>query len=137
MIRISKWTISHKFVVADVDIPGPILENDFLSQHAVVLDIKEGLLRWVGGSVPLKTPSVGSCFLAVRHSFTMPGTSRRMIKGQVVDFEGRPCCLAGARVIEQNAGFVDKTGVIVARALVDGEQGEVPVQLLNFRDTTF
>ena len=51
----------------------------------------------------------------------MPGTSRCMIKGQVVDSEGRPCCLTGARVIEPNAGFVDKTGVMVARALVDGE----------------
>ena len=43
----------------------------------------------------------------------------------------------GARVIEPNAGFVDKTGVIVARALVDGEQGKVPVQLFNLQDTTF
>ena len=137
VIRISKWTISHKFVVADVDIPGPILGIDFLSQHAVVLDLKKRLLRWAGGSVPLKTPSVGLCFLAVRHSFTMPDTSRRMIKSQIVDSEGRPCCLTGARVIEPNAGFVDKTSVMVARALVDGEQGEVPVQLLNLRDTSF
>ena len=59
MIRMSEWTISHKFVVADVDIPGPILGIDFWSQHAVVLDLKERLLRWAGGSVPLKTQSVG------------------------------------------------------------------------------
>ena len=58
-------------------------------------------------------------------------TQPYMIKGQVVDSEGRPCCLTGARVIEPNAGFVDKTGVMVARALVDGGQGEVAVQLLN------
>ncbi|XP_062519288.1 uncharacterized protein LOC134194377 [Corticium candelabrum] len=43
VIRMSEWTVSHKFVVADVDIPGPILGIDFLSQHAVVLDLKERL----------------------------------------------------------------------------------------------
>ena len=136
VMRMSEWTISHTFVVADVDIPGPILGIDFLSQHAVVLDLKEGLLRWAGGSVSLKAPSVGLFFLAVRHSFTMLDTSRRMIKGQGVDSEGRPYCLTGARVIEPNAGFVDKAGVMVARELVDGEQGKVPVQLWNLRDTT-
>ena len=81
VIRMSEWTVSHKFVVADVDIQGPILRIDFLSQHAVVLALKKRLLRWAGGSVQLKTPLVGSCFLAVRHSFTMPHTSRSMIKG--------------------------------------------------------
>ena len=60
-----------------------------------------------------------------------------MIKGQVVDSEGKPCCLTAARVIDPNAGFVDKTGLMIAGALVDGEQGEVPMQLLNLRDTTF
>ena len=54
-----------------------------------------------------------------------------------MDSERRPCCLTGASVIEPNAGFIEKTGVVVARALVDGEQGEVPVQLLNLRDTNF
>ena len=60
VIRMSKWTISHKFVVSDVDILGPILGIDFLSQRAPFLDLKERLLRWARGSVPLKTPSIRS-----------------------------------------------------------------------------
>ena len=47
-----------------------------------------------------------------------------------------PCCSGGDRVLEPIGCFVDSTGVLVARAVVSTNQGEVPIQLLNCRGET-
>lgn len=56
-----------------------------------------------------------------------------MLKGKIVDGNDHPCCLAGDRLVESDSEFTDRSGVLVARALVDGNSGEVMVQVLNLR----
>ena len=47
-----------------------------------------------------------------------------------------PCCSGGDRVLEPIGCFADSNVVLVARAVVSTNQGEVPVQLLNCRGET-
>lgn len=96
---------------------------DFLTQHSVVLDLKERQLRRAGGSVPLKVPARNiPCFLMVQKTCSIPGASPLLVKGQIVDCEGQPCCLSGVRLVEPNPDFVNRTAILVAR--LDGNEGD-------------
>ena len=120
----------QKFVVAEIDSP-VLIGCDFLKQHDCILDVGKQTLR-VGQHVlrcelESELPSVFR--IAIAESVTIPPRSEVIVLGRL-DYAGSTSPL----LMEGRESLSEKKQLQVAAALVNPNDGFVPVRILNMDD---
>ena len=131
-VKIGHWHTMHKFVVVQFD-TCPIIGSDFLLDHAMILDLAQKRLEWSEGVAELSTPLQRSKFSVVLDKH-LEGAGERIIAKAKVVHEGTGSVEPGTWLMEPDTLFIERTGVHVARVLVEvkqqGDETMIPVELL-------
>ncbi|MCP3892196.1 MAG: hypothetical protein GY702_25495, partial [Desulfobulbaceae bacterium] len=122
-------------VIAEVEVPA-VLGYDFLKASGAVLDICTQKLMLNGRPLDCVLESrLPSLFrISISETVTIPARSEMMVKAELrsedgsVNGKGIPVC------VETKPSFFQKTGLLVARCLVNSGAKTVPVRLMNAGD---
>ena len=109
---------------------GPIVGADFLISYNMMIDFCNRRLIWSSGYVDLLIShrSYDQCRILLKEDTTVRGEHRTITTGVVVNPSGDDVLAAGPCLFEPSSDFSDRTGVLLARALVETSSGEIPVQ---------
>ena len=129
VIRLGFWVVKRGFVIVPMQV-NPILGADFLADHSMIINMSEQRMSWIGGSVPLMMPEEHHepGHLVLSETVETVGMSVMVASAKVIS-EGKGPRISGVCMVEPNKEFMDNTGVLVARAIVEPSNFEVPVQL--------
>ena len=125
---------THEFYVAsDIKSDG-ILGLDLLERLGATVDIKQGYL-FVG---PTKLPilhcqrDVKVARIILKENTTIPANHEVIFPAEI-EAKGHPSSIEG--VVEPDASFVQKTGLLVGRVLAISANQHTPVRLLNLSNS--
>ena len=132
VIIVENKRLTHTFVVADVNVPG-VLGYDFLKVQKATLDIDRQILKLRDTDVPCYLESrVPSLFrIVLQETVSIPPRSEMFVSGK--------CLEAGSEVpllVETSPRLLGKSGVLVARSLLQSDKGEFPLRLMNVSSET-
>ena len=127
-ITLGPLRVSHNIVVADIH-DDAILGIDFLMQHDCKLDLPSQQLSIQGTTVNMwkEDEDPGCCRVSVKENTTIPAKHEKIILGQV----HRRGNESHTNVLEGTAKFTERYGLMIARALVDIQHGQVLMRVLN------
>lgn len=123
----------HKFLVADIQC-SPILGADFLEARKMCIDLERRQLRWDGGRryADIRTQSSErAAYVTLTEDVSLSEGHISVVLGKVVDERGRPVTDSREYATEGPSALSERTGLLVARALVDTSAGIIPVQLIS------
>eukprot|EP00118_Oscarella_pearsei_P022435 m.259562 g.259562 ORF g.259562 m.259562 type:complete len:908 (+) comp40423_c1_seq7:203-2926(+) len=130
-LTLGDWGTRHEFLVTTAELTGPILGTDFLLAHGMVVDLGRRQLRWPEHAVELMTPAADSLkYVALLEDAQLEGEEIAVVRGKMVDAEGRPTKRLGDCVMEPKQSLIEK-GMPVAKSVVDASGGCVPVQIVT------
>jgi hypothetical protein len=128
-IRLKNHIFTHEFLLANIK-DEAILGMDFFMKHNVDLLFSKSCMKIKGDFIPCFTNrgDPKCCQISVAETVEIPPQSEKIIKGQPCgvikyDFIG---------MIESNKSFVEKTGLIIANAVVQQYSNVVPIRVANF-----
>ena len=131
-VHLENLETTHEFWITSVELRSPLLGLDFMKPRGMNVDLKDDVLHWEGGAARLIVPSTQKEYLvALAEDVELEANSRIIAPGKIIDVHGRNVVRTGDRLIEPRREFVAKRNVAVARALVNGDTGKVPVQMMN------
>ena len=127
-ITLGPLRVSHNIVVADIH-DDAILGIDFLMQHDCKLDLPSQQLSIQGTTVNMwkEDEDPGCCRVSVKENTTIPAKHEKIILGRV----HRRGNESHTNVLEGTAKFTERYGLMIARALVDIQHGQVLMRVLN------
>ena len=128
-INLGNVTFQHEVLFADITQDG-ILGIDFMMQNKCDLIISKSCLKVKGQEIPCYM-SNGSqpvcCRVALVENVSVPPESEIIVLGKPLDNVDR----SRAGLVEPHRKFVENTGLMVARVLVDPNYGNIPLRLAN------
>lgn len=131
-IQLGAQRFLHEMLVADI-VEDAIIGIDFMKQHSCDLIISKNYMRVGSEKVPcyMKTKQLGNCCrVAIEETIEIPSNTEMILPGKTLDDTGSlSCCL-----MTSYKNFMDKTGLLVAKTLVNPVTGNVPVRLINLSD---
>ena len=126
-ITLGPLRVSCNIVVVDIH-DDAILGIDFLMQHDCKLDLPSQQLSIQGTIVNMwKEDEPGCCQVSVKENTTIPAKHKKIILGWV----HRRGNESHTNVLEGSAKFTERYGLLIARALVDIQHGQVLMRVLN------
>ncbi|MCG7874761.1 MAG: retropepsin-like aspartic protease, partial [Candidatus Thiodiazotropha endolucinida] len=135
-ISIGSQKLLHDVLFADVKNDG-ILGMDFLTKHRCDMFLSKNHLLLNGEKITCFRSSTEithtCCRIAIHQSIEIPPECEMIIQGRPLDRIDKD----GIGVLEANENFVDRSGILVARALVSPEFGTVPLRIMNLTDKPF
>ena len=128
-------TVDHPVIVADIEAP-MILGYDFLHDHDCQLHLGTGVLTFRGQSMQCtretKMSHIFSVFrIKVQDTVLIPPRCEMIVTGKLESDENQ-CVL-----VEPSHSSLTLDGILVARTLVQSENGQVPLRVMNTTDSTF
>ena len=130
-IKLGDHIFSHEFLLAEIkDVA--ILGMDFFMKHKVDLLFSKGCLKVKGDFIPCFTNKGDAkcCRISVAETVEIPPESEKIIKGQTCG----PVTYDSVGIIESNENFVEKTGFLVAKVLVQNNKNFVPLRVANLSE---
>ena len=128
-INLGKCTFQHEVLFADITQDG-ILGIDFMMRNKCDLIISKSCLKVNGQDIPC-CMSDGSqpvcCRVALVENVSVPPESEIIISGKPLDNLDR----SRIDLVEPSMRFVENTGLMVAKVLVDPKNGNIPLRLAN------
>ncbi|MES9904881.1 MAG: pol polyprotein, partial [Sedimenticola sp.] len=129
-----KQKIEQNVLVADIEMDG-ILGLDFLLTNQCDIMLSKGYITLKGERIPCFVNSEADhdicCRIAVGETVEIPPETEIIVSGKPID----PINRHKVGILEPKNGFMEKTGLMVARVLVDPKFGSVPIRLANFKKT--
>ena len=129
-IEIGSQTLIQKFLFADIENKG-ILGMDFLTIHQCDLilthncmKIKREKIRCFANS---RNAQLTCCRVAVSENFTIPPETEMLVEGFTTNVTDRH----STGLIEVDTKFLNKKGLLVAKALVFPSNGTFPIRIAN------
>ena len=132
VVKMGGLETRHEFWVTSAALANPILGLHFMSPRGVKIDSGKGELRCEAGIIDLEMPTTPKTyFVALAQDVTLKEGHLTVVNAKIVNEGGKSIANVGERLLEAKTDFVARKNVAVARALVDGSSGRVPVQLMN------
>ena len=128
-ICLGKCTFQHEVLFADITQDG-ILGIDFMMKNKCDLIISKSCLKVKGEEIPCYMSSSSHplcCRVALVENVSVPPESEIIVSGKPLDSFDRST--PGA--VEPAMKFVQNTGLLVAKVLVDTKNGNIPMRLAN------
>jgi hypothetical protein len=126
-IKLSDHVFKHKFLLAEIKDPA-ILGMEFFMKHKIDLLFSKGCIKVREDFIPCFTNKGDPkcCRISVAEMVEIP--PEKIIKGQV-------CGMAkydSVGIIESNENFVENTGLLIAKAVVQNNSNVIPLRVANF-----
>ena len=129
-IRLGKCTFQHEFLFADITQDG-ILGIDFMIKNKCDLMISRSCLKVKGEEIPCHMSNgiqPTCCRVALVENVSIPAESEIIVAGKPLDKLDR----GRLGIVEPSLKFVQNTGILVAKVLIDPKLGSIPLRLANF-----
>ena len=131
-ILIAGKTFSCPIVVAELGGISGLLGLDFMEMQGAVLNLAKGELKISSTTVQLhKEDNRGCCRVQMTHTVTIPARSEMTIKGQIMK-RNDTAMRIGA--IEGTKTLFNGSGVMMAKAVVNAENKDIPLTIMNPQD---
>ena len=128
-ITLGSQTISHDVLLADINNDG-IIGVDFLNANKCDVMLTKKCLNMNGEKIPCflkdQKSTHSCCRIAVSENITIPPESEMIVPGKIIDD-----VRGTLGVIEPKQSFVEKSGLLVAKALINVNVGEIPIRVIN------
>ena len=129
-IKLGGQKIMHDVLFADVKNDG-ILGMDFLTKHGCDVFLSKNHILLNGEKITSYRSSVdiipSCCRIAINENVEVPPECEIIIMGHAMDRVDT----CGIGVLEATESFVDRSGLLIAKALVSPEFGTVPLRIMN------
>jgi predicted aspartyl protease len=132
-ISLGKKFYQHNVFIADISNEG-ILGMDFLAANNCDVHLSENSLCLKGESIPLfhyASNAKSCCRISIRETTYVPPNTEIIAKGQLMDLISKD--LVG--LVEHTDKFVNKKGLLLARAIINLNKEEIPLRIVNVNDT--
>ncbi|MCG7876282.1 MAG: RNase H-like domain-containing protein [Candidatus Thiodiazotropha endolucinida] len=129
-IKLGGHTFQHEVLFADITQDG-ILGIDFMIKNRCDLIISRSCLKVKGEEIPCYMSNGVQpvcCRVALVENVSVPAESEIIVPGKPLDHLDRN----RLGIVEPSMKFVENTGVLVAKVLVDPKTGNIPLRLANF-----
>ena len=129
-MQLGKCTFEHEVLFADITQDG-IIGIDFMIKNKCDLMISRSCLKVKGEEIPCYMSNgiqPVCCRVALAENLSIPADSEIIVSGKPLDSLDRK----RLGIVEPSMKFVQNTGVMVAKALVDPKTGNIPLRLANF-----
>ena len=128
-IKLSVHVFKHEFLFAEIK-DTAILGMDFSMKHKIDLLFNKGCIKVKEDFFPCFTNKGDPkcCIISVAETVEIPPESEEIIKGQV-------CVMVkydSVDIIESNEIFVEKTGLLIAKSVVQHNSNVIPLRVVNF-----
>ena len=124
----------HEVLIADIEVD-EILGMDFLWSQRCELRLENNVYIWTlpGGQVSCRTTqgNLACRRIAICETVVIPPRSKVIVLAELV--EGK--ATDGVGILEATARFQERNNLLVARALVQTNQHNVPLRMLNPSDS--
>lgn len=131
-INLGGHNFQHEMLISDI-VQDAILGIDFMRSNKCDLIISKNYMSVKGDKIPcyMKTNSSNCCRVAIAENIVIEPNSEVVISGKILDHtdKDRSCLIEGFDT------FTEKTGLMVAKVVVDAKTGSVPVRIANFSET--
>lgn len=128
-IELGEQKLKQDVLLADISNDG-ILGVDFLNAHHCDINMSKKCIKINGQKVHCyardKNSLSSCCRIAVTEDVTIPPEVEMIVPGKPIDMIKETIGL-----VEPNNLFVEKSGLLVAKALVDLDKGRVPIRIIN------
>ena len=135
-IKLGSQKVLHDVLFADVKNDG-ILGMDFLTKHHGDMFLSKNHLILNGENIACFHNSVDAistcCRIAILESVEVPPESEIIVRGRPMDMIDKN----SIGVVEATDRFVDRSGLLIAKALVCPEFGTVPLRIMNLNSESF
>ncbi|KAK3086715.1 hypothetical protein FSP39_022396 [Pinctada imbricata] len=132
-IKIGSFSMTHKFIVADIGIDG-ILGLDFMKNHDCSVDIAHKTLGLNGQSIDLFMEGNVGCYrVYLDESLHVPARSEVLALCSVHDKSGEVVSNLGVGMVEPIDSFTKSDRGLTARTLTDSPD-KVPVRIMNLHN---
>ena len=132
-ITLGNQKLLHDVLFADVKNDG-IIGMDFLTKHQCDMFLSKNHLLLNGEKIPCFRSSVDAipscCRIAVTKTIEVPPESETIVMGRPLDRVDSH----SIGVVEATEKFVDRSGLLIAKALVCPETGTVPLCIMNLNN---
>lgn len=129
-IKLGNYSFSHEILVADIQNDG-ILGIDFLSTNKINVLLSKSCLSVKRNKIPCfhfnKKLKPRVCRIAVSEDIVVPPDTEVIISGKMID----PIINIENGLISAQSNFVNKTGLLLAHAIVKPEHGVIPLRVMN------
>ena len=132
-ITLGSQTFNQEMLISDI-VENAILGMDFMKTKKCDLMISKGCLKINGENIPCYQKQnmrlFTCCRVALVENVEIPPCSEIVVSGKTLDHIDKDySCL-----IEGSENFVQKTGLLVAKSVVDPNTGRIPIRLANLTD---
>jgi len=123
-------TTSFQIVVAKLEVPG-VLGYDFLYAHGGIVNVAESEVTLNNHTLSCKLESrLPSLFrISLKANVTVPPRTEIMTTGIIEPRDDIEHC--SSAIVEPNQKLMEKTGLLIARSLVDPSSGTAPLRIIN------
>ena len=132
-MRLGKNLIKHNVLIADIPTEG-ILGMDFLVKNGCDVILSKSCIRYRGQELPcFKYKNKGEascCRICIYEKTVLPPSSETIVSGRAMD----PIIKGKVGLVEPTTKFVEKHGLLIAKAVVQPNSGFIPMKILNISD---
>ena len=136
IICLGQNKVKHHVLVANISNDG-ILGMDFLTQNKADLLLSRQCLRIQGEEIPCfrfkSNAQATCCRVSVSEDIVVPACSELILMGRPLDVVDNKC----HAIVEPSPTFVERTGLLVAKLVVDTTKGVIPLRLANLKDEPY
>ena len=129
-VSLGNYLFNHDILVADIQNDG-ILGVDFLSSNKIDVLLSNSCLSIRKNKIPCfhfnKTLKPTICRIAVAEDIVIPPDTEIIVPGKLVD----PVVNMDTALVSAVSSFVNKTGLLMANAIVKPENRVIPLRLMN------
>ncbi|CAC5405109.1 unnamed protein product [Mytilus coruscus] len=135
-IQIGKCSYDHEFLLVEIKDNG-ILGMDFLTKNKCDLMLSKGYLMIYKERIPCFS-NYGDkqntcCRISLNDNVVIPPESEMMVSGKTIDVIRMN--LSG--IVEPDKNFTEKTGILIAKAAVNLNNGLIPMRLINVSENPY
>lgn len=135
-IQIGRCSYEHEFLLAEIKDNG-ILGMDFLTKNKCDLMLGKGYMMLYKERIPCFSNYGDTqntcCRISLNNNVIIPPESEMMVSGKTID--GIPMNLSG--IVEPDKNFIEKTGILIAKAAVNLNNGLIPMRLINVSEKPY
>ena len=119
--------------VVDIGDKSTILGLDFMSNFDCVLNMKQGFMRIEGQKVKLARKNETKCvYIKATNEFCIPPNHEMIVQGKFDRAHWNP--KLGIGLVDPIKSASTRTGILVAKSIVDTQKHIIPVRVANFSE---
>jgi transposase InsO family protein len=135
LLEFGNLLLSFPMVVAKLEVPG-VIGYDFLYSHGGLVDVPQGQVTLKGQILQCKLESrLPSLFrISLEENVSVPPRTEILTTGIVEPMKDTAHCTSA--ILEPSPKLLEKTGLFIARCLVNPSSGKAPLRIINVSNDT-